>query len=684
LRELFSANEVKLTRFHTRHDGAGRIYCGNPLRLSHLHMENKIFLGKYRVLAGQDGALPELRHGCAGVTYEAEEIATGRKVVVELIPAASLKTAVRTQLEAEAFAAKQIGHINLPRLYDFGFDDDQLVYVTEYFDGITAESWVAAHGSMPIDAVLRIALQIVSALGAAAFHRIFHHAINPSNLMIVPGQTAEGDWPLVKMLHLLGVAPTFFSGSDVSTARFDSAVAFASPEQLEHGIVDFRSEIFSLGCTLWFLLTGAAPFAVPDDPGEVAPTRMSLAVERLDDVPKKVRHLLAQMLAANPGERPLDPIALEAAIRECLAEGERHEAISHAIGIPAILETRVVATPIGRRFPARTLALAAVLLVVATIAAMMVPGFRANRNALGRPPAPIGVPIGIPEAETKPAIAQGENGAQPNASHSESVREQAAAAPAGVSERNLSATETATATTPKAFGATTANIAGDKASSLPAATAPPAVASANQIAGTPIPSGSLDPSVNAPPAQRPVPLVAGEVPAGPDRAEPMPPAEESGQEGAVTTETSHGLAAANETGATPVPTPLPNPAISAAAAEGSRDVAATDSTRSSPPAVASLSPDDRKVTPSVASKARTKTRSLARSRRDAPERSYFALDEPVYEGARPRLPRGVQRARFIGTTPDGRWMLALPSNKIVIVPPPSFSPEAEPEAMDDR
>ena len=325
-------------------------------------MENKIFLGKYRIFGDRGGASPEIRRGLGRVTYEAKEIAAGRKVAVELIPAASLRTAVRTHLEAEAFAAKQLRHINLPQLYDFGFEDDQLVYVTEYFDGTTAEAWVAAHGPMSIDAVLRIALQVVSALGAAAFQKIFHHAINPGNLMIVPGQTAEGDWPLVKVLHFVGVAPTF-SASDVSTARFDNSAIFASPEQLEHGTVDFRSEIFSLGCTLWFLLTGAAPFAVPGDPVEVAPTRMSLAVERLNGIPKKVRRLLAQMLAANPDERPLDPIALEAEIRECLAEVERREAISHAIGIPAILETLAVETPIRRRVLARTLALAAVLLV---------------------------------------------------------------------------------------------------------------------------------------------------------------------------------------------------------------------------------------------------------------------------------------------------------------------------------
>ena len=177
----------------------------------------------------------------------------------------SLKPAVREQLEAEATAAKKLNHVNIPALYDFGVEDDHLVYVTEDFEGTLAEEWVNAHGPMPVGPVLRIAAQVVSALGAAAFHRIIHHAINPSNLVLVPGQTAEGEWPLIKVLHFVGVAPKF-SGTDVAVAAFDKSLHYASPEQLQTGTVDFRSELYSLGCTMWFLLTGAPPRTTPSGP----------------------------------------------------------------------------------------------------------------------------------------------------------------------------------------------------------------------------------------------------------------------------------------------------------------------------------------------------------------------------------------------------------------------------------
>ena len=332
LRELFFGNPVKLSDPHTRHHSEVESIVG---LIEFLDMESKIVLDRYII----SDVRSEADGGSVAGTFEAEEISTGKKVIVELMPAASLRDSVRGRLEAEALAAKKINHINIPRLYEFGFENDQFVYVTEHFDGITFEEWVREHGAMPVEAVLRVALQIVNGLGTAAFYKIFHHAINPSNLVIVPGRTLEGDWPLVKIIHFLGVAPTF-SAAEVSTARFDNSAPFASPEQLEKGTVDFRSEMFSLGCTLWFLLTGAAPFALPGDPAEGSPARMGLAVERLSEIPKQLRRLLGQMLATNPDERPLDPIALEAEIRKCLTDGEQLETTSQGIAVAPLSEAR--------------------------------------------------------------------------------------------------------------------------------------------------------------------------------------------------------------------------------------------------------------------------------------------------------------------------------------------------------
>src|SRR2546428_3114474 len=163
--------------------------------------ENKIFFGKYRIVLDASGMPVELLRSATGVNCQAQEIESDKDVALELIPAASLKPEAREQIEAEAMAAKQLSHVNIPTLYDFGFEEDDLVYVTEYFDGTTAEAWVRTHGPMPVHAVLNIARQVVSALGAATFHLIVHRSIHPGNLLIVSGQTADGEWPLVKVLN---------------------------------------------------------------------------------------------------------------------------------------------------------------------------------------------------------------------------------------------------------------------------------------------------------------------------------------------------------------------------------------------------------------------------------------------------------------------------------------------------
>jgi serine/threonine protein kinase len=359
-------------------------------------MDSKIFLRKYRVSAEEIEAVGEPSDD-SPLAYEAEEIDSGKKVVVEVVPSA-LPLAARDQLEAKALAAKKLRHANIPALYDFGVEGDNLVYVTEDFDGTLADEWVNANGPMPLGPVLRIASQVVSALGAAAFHRIVHRAINPSNLVLVPGQTAEGEWPLVKILHFVGGAQRVV-GSDAPVARADKSLPYVSPEQLKDGEVDFRSEIYSLGCTMWFLLTGAPPLVAAKGTIAVEPVKTGLPMDTMSFVPKKIRDLLAQMMSVNPTARPRDPLAFYRQLQECLTEVEQRETTPRATSRPAtapISRISVIDPPPRRRSPLKALARAALFLALAALTAFVLREYLRHRRVV-RAEEPIGVPVGVTE-----------------------------------------------------------------------------------------------------------------------------------------------------------------------------------------------------------------------------------------------------------------------------------------------
>jgi len=353
-------------------------------------MERTTFLEHYCISLSSEGAPQELNRTGAAITYKAIDERSGDAVALTLIPIASINPATREQLEERARAAQKVRHINVARVFDFGHEEDHFVYVSELLQGEPLASWVEEHGPMPADAVLRVAEQIVSVLSTASFHKLTHCAIQPSNLMIVPGSTPEGGWPFVKLMNfgLAGLRLDTPNGGDGHEESFSAAPKFASPEQVQHETVDFRSEVYSLGATMYFMLTGAVP---PTD----------LRRQQLRVFPKALRNLLAHMLRRDPNQRPKDPVALTEMIRECLARIERRQALARRLGVPLAgvipRKSGTPSTPLAQVLRG-ILVFAALVLAAGVLGAFLLPAdinpFR-HRTAAKQV---IGVPIGVPEA----------------------------------------------------------------------------------------------------------------------------------------------------------------------------------------------------------------------------------------------------------------------------------------------
>src|SRR5437660_10836627 len=241
---------------------------------------------------------------------------------------------------------------------------------------------------MSADVVLRIGLQVMSVLAEAATHSLTHRFIQPANLMILPGAAFDGGWPGVKLLNF-GLGGLKVRSDDTETHELAPSLPpeFSSPEQLENKPVDFRSDIFSLGAAMWFLLTGSAPSPLP--PTESGP-RLSAPTGA---VPRFVRNLVSRMVRTNPEERPQHPAAFAEKIHACLQKAERQTAFTRSFAPVAI--STIPMREKKRIGPA--LALAAAIAVLASLGAFYF--VRSQRESK-----PLGVIIGVPETAEASAL----------------------------------------------------------------------------------------------------------------------------------------------------------------------------------------------------------------------------------------------------------------------------------------
>jgi len=345
-------------------------------------MERTTFLEDYRIRTHRDGTPIELRRSGTAVTYEAADERAGETVALTTIPIESVDPAAQQQFKEHARALQRLRHINIVKLLDFGREGENFVCVSDYLQGTTLAAWVGQHGPMPPDATLRMAEQVVSVLSSANFHKLAYPAIQPSNIIVVPGTTPEGTWPLIKLtdLGLLG-----FKDETGITEKDEESFPTA-------GTVDFRSQIYSLGATMYFLLTGSA-LSTPVRP------------RQLRVFPKPLRGLLSQMLRRNPDQRPKDPVALAEMIRQCLLKTERRQRFARRFGIPLIAKIPRTTPQRPRRLRRVALAASALIVLAAVIAVFLFPQRIGGIWRHHRGPKTIGVLVGVPESSPAPAPA---------------------------------------------------------------------------------------------------------------------------------------------------------------------------------------------------------------------------------------------------------------------------------------
>src|SRR5262245_14408071 len=241
-----------------------------------------------------------------GEVYRARDTRLGRFVALKILaPGVATEPQFRERFEREARTASSLSHAAICPLFDVGEQDGHPFLVMECLEGETLAARLR-RGPMAIETALHIAIQLADGLAHAHAAGIVHRDFKPGNVMVL-----ENDF--VKILDF-GLARRFASEASEATAAGISdtglvigTVAYMSPEQTLGERFDHRSDIFSLGVTLYEMVAGARPFdghnvfsvmkkIVEYDPPSPALIRPS--------VPHPIEDLLKALLAKSPRERP--------------------------------------------------------------------------------------------------------------------------------------------------------------------------------------------------------------------------------------------------------------------------------------------------------------------------------------------------------------------------------------------
>src|SRR6266496_3672896 len=292
----------------------GRLTPG-PLRYAHFEVE-----------IGADGFPVELGAGAMAITYRARDTVLNSTVALKVIDrSVAQNPGARSRFLREARAAANIHHPNVARVTYYGEQDGECFYAMELVKGETLEARVRRDGPMPLAAALEVIEQAARALAAAEACGVVHRDIKPSNIML----EADASGALTLKLIDYGVAKVMGPQAEEPSieqtqAGFIGTPAFASPEQfagIQQLPIDMRSDIYSLGVTLWYLLTGRTPFVGRTMEEIRARQTSELPLEQLKrlHVPGQVIALLKSMLAPDPKDRPQNARELLFAVHSCYA-----------------------------------------------------------------------------------------------------------------------------------------------------------------------------------------------------------------------------------------------------------------------------------------------------------------------------------------------------------------------------
>lgn len=271
----------------------------------------RLLSGKTSFFLGPYCLLEQIGSGGAAVIYKARHEGRGNIVAIKVISAtASADRVARARFQREARAAAAIRHPNVVAAYGGHSVRGARFLVLEYIEGDDLGRWLKRHPSLPLAWACEAAAQVAQGLECLHQRGLVHRDVKPNNLLVVARSFAE--IPVVKIADLGAACLTRACHNDdepplTATDQFLGTPNFVAPEQvLNAHAVDHRADIFSLGCTLFKLLTQATPWD-----GATIAEKLLIRTQQdappasrfRRETPAKLDRVVARMLARDPGQR---------------------------------------------------------------------------------------------------------------------------------------------------------------------------------------------------------------------------------------------------------------------------------------------------------------------------------------------------------------------------------------------
>jgi eukaryotic-like serine/threonine-protein kinase len=305
--------------------------------------------GEPRTLAGRYRLDEVIGRGGMSTVYRGIDLELDRVVAVKvaLDPLVEQSPIYLARFTREAHAAAAIGHPGVVTVYDAGADGPTRFIVMEFVPGRSLADILRDEHPLEPYRAANIAAQVADALSAAHAAGIVHRDVKPGNIMVTP----DGS---VKVLDF-GIARALDSHTLTQTATVLGTSAYMSPEQAMGQPVDARSDIYSLGCVLYEMLTGEPPF-IADVSAAVLHQHVRVepkpARERNAAIPPALNDLVMQMLAKSPGDRPQTAAEVRDRLRQALADHQDGSDDRTTIAMAAAMAPTPATVPIQATEPA--------------------------------------------------------------------------------------------------------------------------------------------------------------------------------------------------------------------------------------------------------------------------------------------------------------------------------------------